>query len=176
MNLKSTFGVTVIELLITLTIVSILCATLPIATSMIAQHRLNNSQSDLRLLIAKARNEALTLSTRVTVCALSDDNHCNAKWTGGISAFTDTNGNRTLDPEDNLLNLIDMPSKVITAWQGMKPNNSIHFSSTGGTFVSNGTFTLCHPGLDESRQLIINRQGRTRSARLAQPCPVKAAF
>jgi type IV fimbrial biogenesis protein FimT len=176
MNLKSTFGVTVIELLITITIVSILCASLPVATGMIAQHRLNSSQSDLHLLIAKARNEALTLSTRVTVCALSDDNRCKAKWTGGISAFTDTNGNRVLDPEDNLLNLIDMPSKVITAWQGMKPTNSIHFSSTGGTFVSNGTFTLCHPGLEESRQLIINRQGRTRSARKAQACPAKAAF
>lgn len=176
MNLKSTFGLTVIELLITLTIVSILCVNLSIATSMIAVHRLNSSQSDLRLLIAKARNEALTLSTRVTVCALSDDNHCKAKWTGEISAFTDANGNRRLDPEDNLLNLIDMPSKVITAWKGMKPNNSIHFSSTGGTFVSNGTFTLCHLGLDESHQLIINRQGRTRSARVAQPCPAKAAF
>lgn len=176
MNLKSTFGVTLIELLITLTIFSILCATLPIATSMIAQQRLNSSQSDLSLLIAKARNEALTLSTRVTVCALSADNRCNVKWTGGISAFTDTNGNRTLDPEDNLLNLIDMPRKVITAWQGMKPNNSIHFSSAGGTFVSNGTLTLCHPGLKESLQLVINRQGRTRSARLTQPCPAKSAF
>lgn len=176
MNLRSTFGVTVIELLITLTIVSILCVSLPITTGIIAQHRLNSGQSDLRLLIARARNEALTQSTRVTVCALSDDNHCKAKWTGGISAFIDKNGNRILDPEENLLNLIEMPNKVITAWQGMKPNNSIHFSSAGGTFISNGTFTLCHPGLDESRQLIINRQGRTRSARLAQPCPAKAAF
>lgn len=176
MNRKSIFGVTLIELLTTLTIIAILCASLPVATNMIAQHRLSRSQSDLRLLIAKARNDALSLRTRVTVCALSENNHCKAKWIGEISAFTDTNGNRALDPEDNLLNLIDLPNKVITAWQGMRPNNSLHFSSTGGTFVSNGTFTQCHPGLDESRQLVINRQGRTRSARLTQPCPNDTAF
>jgi len=176
MNLKSTLGVTIAELLITLTIVSILCTTLPVAAGMIAQHRLNNSQNDLRLLILKARNDALTFSTRITVCTLSADNRCDSKWAGGISAFTDINGNRSLDPEDNLLNLIDMPSKIIMAWRGMKPNDSIHFSSTGGTFASNGTFTLCHPGLDESLQLIINRQGRTRSVRMTQPCNVKNAF
>ncbi len=171
MNRKHSNGISLLELLTALSISAILSAAATPIIGLVAKYRLSTSQSDLHLLVVKARQDALTLRTRITLCALSDDNRCQSNWQGSISEFTDANGNRTLDAQEQLLSRIDIPAQVHTRWRGMKPNNSIHFNSAGSTFVSNGTFTQCHPGLTESLKLIINRQGRTRSARQVQACP-----
>jgi type IV fimbrial biogenesis protein FimT len=170
MNYKTAQGMSLIELLITLTVLAALCAAVTPSTNLLAKHQLSAGQSDLHLLIVKARQDALTLSTRITLCALTADNHCSQNWQGTISEFTDANGNRALDAQEQLLSSIDIHPKILTRWQGMRPKNSIHFSSTGSTFVSNGTFTQCHPALTESLKLIINRQGRTRATHQTQTC------
>ena len=171
MNRKQSKGISLLELLTSLSISAILCAGAIPLTNLVAKYRLSTSHSDLHLLIVKARQDALALRTRITLCVLSNDNRCQKNWQGSISAFTDANGNRMLDPQEQLLSRIDPHTEIHTRWRGMKPNNSIHFNSNGSTFVSNGTFTQCHPGLTESLKLIINRQGRSRSAQQTQACP-----
>lgn len=176
MNRKQSQGISLLELLTALSISATLCAAATPIIGIVAKYRLSTSQSDLHLLIVKARQDALTLRARITLCPLSDDNSCQNNWQGSISEFTDANGNRALDAQDQLLSRIDIPEKIHTRWRGMRPNNSIHFNSAGSTFVSNGTFTQCHPGLTESLKLIINRQGRTRSARQTEDCPPPTTF
>jgi type IV fimbrial biogenesis protein FimT len=176
MNCKTAQGISLIELLTTLAVISSLCAAATPITLLLAKYQLNASQSDLHLLIVKARQDALTLRTRITLCALTADNHCSHNWQGKISEFSDANGNRALDAQEQVLNSIEIPPQILTSWQGMLPKNSIHFSSTGGTFVSNGTFTQCHLGLTENLQLIISRQGRTRSTHQIRPCTQPTTF
>lgn len=176
MNRKQSQGISLLELLTALSISATLCAAASPIIGIVAKHRLSTSQSDLHLLVVKTRQDALTLRTRITLCPLSEDNRCQNNWQGNISEFTDANGNRALDAQDQLLSRIDIPQKIQTRWRGMRPNNSIHFNSAGSTFVGNGTFTQCHPGLTESLKLIINRQGRTRSARQTMDCPPPPTF
>jgi type IV fimbrial biogenesis protein FimT len=137
---------------------------------MLSKQRLFSSQSDLQLLINRARQDALSLHARVTLCSLADNGRCQQTWAGTISEFVDNNGNRTLDPGEHELARVQIHPSVKVRWKGMKPTNSIHFSSTGSTFVSNGTFSLCHPHHHETLKLIINKQGRPRSERLQQSC------
>lgn len=170
MNLKITYGLSLIELLTVLAITSM--ATLG-ATHIHEVHnkqRLDNSQSSLSLLIRRARHDALILQTRITLCALSEVGACKPDWSGPLSVFTDHNGNRKLDSNELEISRIDLHPNVLVSWKGMKPNNSIHFSPGGVTFVSNGTFTLCHPRHHEAVKLIINKQGRPKSERISQTC------
>lgn len=172
MNRKYANGLTMIELLITLAIsFSLLGIVIPSTSSLLRKQRLQSSGSELYLLVTRARNDALTLQRRITLCPLNEQHACHDSWTGTLTVFTDPNGNRTLDPQETALSRIEVPSTVQLRWKGMKPANSMHFSPTGMTLVSNGTFTLCSKSIPEAIKLIINRQGRVRTERLSQACP-----
>lgn len=170
MNPKNAHGLSLLEMLYTLAIVSILSMGATHTQAMLNKQRLYDSQSDLHLLIRRARHDALISRTRITLCALSETGTCKADWTGSISAFTDPNGNRQLDLNEFEFSKVSFHPNIIVAWKGMKPTNSIHFSPIGVTFVSNGTFTLCLPQHQETVKLVINKQGRARSERIPQPC------
>ncbi len=170
MNQKKIKGLTLIELLVAIAIFSIASLSVPSVSKMLVKQRLLSHQSELHMLINRARSDALTSNTRTTVCQLSHNNHCQQQWAGTLSVFTDGNGNRSLDPQETELYRIEIHPTVLIRWQGMKPTNSVHFSPTGITFVSNGTFTLCSQNNDEALKLIINRQGRVRTERSLQSC------
>jgi type IV fimbrial biogenesis protein FimT len=170
MNLKTAHGLSIIEMLYTLAIISILSMGAAHTQAMLSKQRLYDSQSNLHLLIRRARHDALISRTRITVCALSVTGTCKQDWSGSISAFTDHNGNRQLDTNEVELSKLDFHPNLILDWKGMKPTNSIHFSPIGVTFVSNGTFTLCSPHHKETVKLVINKQGRTRSELTSQAC------
>lgn len=165
-------GFTLIELLIVLCIISIFGLSMSPISSFLAKQRLISSQSELRLLVNRARAEALALRQRVTLCPLTPDGRCTAAWSGTLSVFPDSNGNRRQDSGEDLLYRLQLDPAVNLQWHGMRPANSLHFSAQGVTFVSNGTFSLCSLGHDEIFRLIVNRQGRTRTDRIKQPCSV----
>lgn len=166
-------GFTLIELLITVAIISILGLSLPSLSSLLVKQRLASSQSELRLLVNRARAEALGLRQRITLCPLEPDGSCSANWAGTLSVFTDANGNRHQDPGETLAYEMQLDPSLILEWRGMKPANSLHFSAQGVTFVSNGTFSLCSQSHNETFRLIVNRQGRTRTDRIKQDCAGK---
>ena len=170
MNYRTVGGLTLVELLISLTLVSLLCFALPSITNMLNKQHLFSGESDLHLLINRARQDAISLRVRITLCSLGSDEHCQQQWGSTISEFVDNNGNRALDSDESEIARIQLHPSIQVNWRGMKPTNSIHFSSLGGTFVSNGTFSLCHPHHHETLKLIINKQGRLRSERLQQSC------
>lgn len=170
MNYRTAGGLTLVELLICLTVLTALCLSLPTLSNMLGKQRLFSSNSDLHLLVNRARQDAISLRARITLCSLANDGSCQQRWTGTISEFVDNNGNRALDPGESEIARIQLPPAVQVQWRGMKPTNSIHFSSLGSTFVSNGTFSLCHPRHHETLKLIIDKQGRPRSERLQQGC------
>jgi type IV fimbrial biogenesis protein FimT len=92
---------------------------------------------------------------------------------GVLTSFVDGNGNRELDAGETLLQTLAIPSHVQADWVGAKPMHSLHFSGQGTTYLSNGTFTLCHQeGLIRYGRLVISRQGRVRAERHEQSCPL----
>ena len=163
-------GLTLIELLIVLCILCILGLSMPPISNLLAKQRLVSSQSELRLLVNRARAEALGLGQRITLCPLTPDGRCTTAWSGTLSVFTDSNGNRRQDPSEAVLYQLQLDHTVNLQWRGMRPANSLHFSAQGVTFVSNGTFSLCRLGYDETFRVIVSRQGRTRTDRVKLPC------
>ena len=170
MQRKLLSGVTLVELLATLTIISILGLSLPSFSNLQARQRLASSQSELRQLVNRARAEALALRQRITLCPLAPEGRCAANWAGTLSVFTDANGNRRKDFGETLLYEMQLDPSLRLEWRGMKPTNSLHFSAQGVTFVSNGTFSICSSSHTETFRLIVNRQGRCRTDRIKQDC------
>ncbi len=163
-------GLTLIELMTVICILSILCLSMPPISALITKQRLASSQNELRLLISNARAASLSYGKRITLCPLDQGGSCTSAWTGVLSVFTDGNGNRRQDPGETLLYVMQPNPSITVTWRGMKPANSLHFSAQGVTFVSNGTFSICSKNHDETFRLIVSRQGRTRTDRIKQLC------
>lgn len=165
---------TLVELMIALAILVIAVSlAAPSMTQLYGKHQLDAYQAELMRLIVQARQHALINQRRVTLCALNAQGGCVSLKAGVLTSFVDGNGNRALDAGETLLQTLAIPSHVQADWVGTKPLHSLHFSGQGTTYLSNGTFTLCHQaGLNRYGKLVISRQGRVRAERHEQGCPL----
>jgi len=173
MKTKQHAGYGLLELLIALAILGLLLAVaMPAVSGWRERQRIQALQTGLFQLTSKARYFAMTGQSRVTLCSLTPQGQCQQSWTESVSSFTDGNGNRRLDPGEEILSTLYLPSGFSLYWRGMLPNNSIHFSSQGVTFVSNGTMSIC-PTKSGSRTgtLVISRQGRIKVSQDGALCP-----
>ncbi|TRO15277.1 pilus assembly protein FimT [Ectopseudomonas mendocina] len=159
-------GYSLLNLLTTITIAAVLTGiAVPSTSAWHERQQLRSLKSGLFQMTTQARYLAMTSQSRVTLCALSEQGHCQQSWHGSISSFIDLNGNRRLDPGEEIISTLYLPSSISLHWRGMQPNNSIHFSSQGVTFVSNGTMSLCPTKANtKTGTIVISRQGRVKSS------------
>jgi type IV fimbrial biogenesis protein FimT len=97
LNMDKEPGFTLVELLITIVVVSILLAAgVPAFQSFIKNSRVTSQTNDLISTIQLARSEALKRGTNMVVCASSDQATCTGKdtWADGWIVFSD------FDPDD----------------------------------------------------------------------------
>lgn len=95
-------GFTLVELLITISILAIAMAVaIPNMGIFISKLRVDNEISQLNRLILTARNTAINYEASTTVCPLDNNNNCTNDWTGEISVFIDNDGDGVLDAGDN---------------------------------------------------------------------------
>ncbi len=173
MKTRHSTGYTLFELLTALAVFSILMGiAIPAVSAWQERQQLQSLQAGLFHMTSKARYLAMTSHNRVTLCPLTQQGLCQQSWSGSISSFTDINGNRRLDAGEDILGTLYLPDSISLYWRGMMPNNSIHFSSQGVTFVSNGTMSLC-PARAGARTgaMVITRQGRIRVSSDDARCP-----
>lgn len=159
-------GYSLLDLLLTLAVLGLLMGmAVPASSVWQERQRMHSLKTGLFHMTNKARYLAMTSQSRVTLCPLSEQGQCQQSWSGSISSFIDGNGNRRLDPGEEIVSTLYLPKSISLHWRGMQPNNSIHFSSQGVTFVSNGTMSLCptRPGAPTGA-IVINRQGRVKTA------------
>lgn len=175
MDFETQRAFTLMELLIGLAIAVIAVGmAAPSMAELYRKHQLSGYQDDLMRLIIQARQHALINGSRVTVCALDAQNRCVSLKSGVLSGFQDSNGNRMLDDGELPLYTLPIPSHMRVNWAGMSPNHSLHFSAQGTTYLSNGTFTLCHRAeLSRHVFLKISRQGRPRVEKQDGHCPLE---
>lgn len=185
--MKKCTGFTLVEIMITLIIVSILLTVgVPSLQSFFQGNNLVAATNELLSAIHVARSEAIKLQTRVTICESSNGTSCtnpaNNDWEDGWIVFVDSNSDLagtgvacSAVGADCLLR----SHGAITANQftvaGLNPGgadiNSITFDARGiprnpaGAWLS-GTFSLCN--LDNSgntigsRAVVLNVSGRVR--------------
>ena len=172
MSMERQQGFTLVELLITIVVVSILLATaVPSFMQAIKNNRVAGQANSFVVSTQMARNEAVKRGASTTICAANTAmNACSSSgtdWSNGWIVFSDLNRDGVLnagtgdclDTEDCLLSTVDGPVKsTLTAG-----NSDIRFLPTGQT--ANGPLTLTLKADDcehqQERSIIITLQGHT---------------
>lgn len=163
-------GFTLLELLITLAIITLLITLgVPSFSAQIHNSKVKTTTLSLQEAIALTRSQAVMANMRTTLKA--EDG-----WENGWEIFRDSNSDGTRDPEEILLIVSreKVDSVLITANRPVK--NYISFigsgesrldgSANGGAFQA-GTLTICPVTRGKGYQLILARGGRVRTQELA---------
>lgn len=160
-------GFTLLELMITISIVAILIAiATPSFTRMVINHSVSSDQDALFSLILTARSEAINRGRRVTVCKSFNLSACDttADWTDGLIVFYDANGDGDIDlPGDTILKVSEQLDKDIAlAFSG---GDFFTFNSLGRLEANAAaTFTFTHSSGDSDygRVISLSTTGRAR--------------
>lgn len=157
-------GLTLIELMIcTALLVIFLSVGIPGTHELIEKYEAKSAVKQLKGTLMSARALALNKRVSVTVCPISNT-QCINNWNDPITAFSDSNNNQILDPDETpyFSTKLDTPAGY---WQKKRINApKVNFSPEGHAFATATTFLYCpystHNHL--AKQLVINFQGRIR--------------
>lgn len=137
------YGVTLLELMIVLIMVSILAALAgPSFTGSINRSQVNGMRDGLASAFQFARSEALKRKGPVTACSSSDQATCSGSWQNGWIIFSDTDGDGALDGGEQILQ-VEYGENGINAYASAA--NAVTFSSIGRAVSGAGTYGFCHP-------------------------------
>jgi len=166
-------GFTLLDLLITLTVMSILVGiAIPSFSSQIKHSRVETATLGLVEAMELARTQAVSANIRTTMRKTD-------KWEDGWAVFVDNDNDGQLDPDEHLLQRheklvgvkisANTPIKTFVSYVGSGESRNAN-GTNNGAFQA-GTFTICPTTKGEGYQLIIARGGRVRSSKIsAQEC------
>jgi type IV fimbrial biogenesis protein FimT len=156
------FGFTLVELIVTLTIVGILSALAgPAITTLMANQRISSQANDLLADLTFARSEAVRRSSGfvtasgattsgVTICKTADPNaatpSCNATtgtaWTAGRIVFIDANADGDRDAGDQILRIRQELEGGPSSGNMLLGDGDANGTANKITFVSTGATTM----------------------------------
>lgn len=156
-------GYTLIELLVTLSIIAILAAiAIPSFNGTMDRGKqsaaLNGLLSELHL----ARSEAIKRSRQTVICPSSNGYSCGAAntWNTGWILFVDDNRDNSRDTDEELLRISERLDAGLTIKSSGNLTEYIRYRSNGMA-IETGELTLCDPrGNDAAQAIIINSTGR----------------
>jgi type IV fimbrial biogenesis protein FimT len=160
-------GVTLIELVFTVAIFAIVCATaLPAFGNLMANNRSRNAHNALVAALNLARSTAAMRQVEVGVCPSTDGAYCadSIWWQGGWIVFADSNRDGKRDPDENLIQVAQRQAAIaIASSVGRK---HIGFRPDGSATGSNLTLTICdRRGSQGANTVVVNNAGRIRTGR-----------
>lgn len=162
-------GITLVELLVTLTVVSLLAgAGLPRLFEWLQKWRAEANVSEFLALIQTARTTAIVQNVNVTLCP-GDQSGCRGRntWHEGSTAFIDYNGNRRRDGRDTAIASLPAIRQMRIYWRAFRNRGYLRFTGTGLTDWQNGHFLFCPQPVDNrlARMVVLNYAGRTYRTR-----------
>ncbi len=156
-------GFTLLDLLVTLAIVSILTAVAaPPMGDLVESIRSKAVRKQLQSLMGQARSHALFESQVVTICHLDEDGSCLDDLLFPLSIFTDPDRNASMGAGETLLHTlhIGLPEDFELLWNR---NNYLRYWPSGGTGALTGSLSYCHQFDDRHEfRIVLARTGRTR--------------
>jgi type IV fimbrial biogenesis protein FimT len=166
-------GFSLIEMMIALVVLGVLLmVSAPAFRELIQNNRMLTHVYEMRAALNNSRSEALAQRKGVTFCRSNDGEACGGNWNEGYIAFTDSDGDGTVDdPNDPdgdqifIAKLIDADSLDITYSNG----NMVQFNSRGYAIgpggSTSGTFTICdYRGAEDASGVIVTAGGIVRAA------------
>ena len=161
-------GMTLLELLLAIALLSILlAATVPSLTGIIEQRRGGEAIRLLREAIELTRTAAIDSGGLATLCRSRTGASCGGRWEEGMIVFVDGDGDRAPDTADALVRVFRFPSPSGSVrWRSFGNRQYLQMTPMGFTRDQNGNFTWCPENGDVrlARQLIVNAAGRMREA------------
>ncbi len=172
--MKKCTGVSLIELMITISIAAILLAAgTPSFMSMLKKNRLEAQTRDFVSSLNTARSEAVLQNARATMCHSSDGTSCSGEWEDGWIVFID---------DGATVGSVDITEEVILVNDGfdhagytLRGNNNVSnrvsFGAQGYSLGFNGQLIFCYDedqdgtgdfDDENGRVAIISTSGRIR--------------
>ncbi len=158
-------GLTLIELIATLAVVSILLAhTAPALHNIQANNRLWTHTHHFGQMLVFARSEAIKRNNKVIVCNADNSNQCLKKkhWDNFWLVFEDRNNNGQWNSDEPLLKRLPFGRSTRLNIHSSR-KSVIAFHGHGRSPGSNATFTFCDSrGAQHARSVILSNSGRYR--------------
>lgn len=173
-HLKKNSGFTLIEMIVTVTIVAIFASfAVPSFSELIKNNRIPTTANEFISSLVLARSEALKRSRDVSLCASNNQTTCNGgtDYSDGWIVYADCDGNDALTagPVDCNDDSVLDEEEIIKVHNGFE-KIFINSGSNNITFLFSGrianatTFNLGHESDSATvKQVVINRVGRIRS-------------
>lgn len=165
-------GVTLIELLVTLSIASILLTVaVPGFRVFIQDSRLTAQINNFSSAMMLAKSEALKRSSSTTVCPSANSTTCTggSVWSSGWLVFSDPNRNGVVDVGEEIIQV----NAALTGGNTLSGGRTrITFDANGFSLGLNDSISLCDSrGAASSKRLVISNQGRVRTETGTGACP-----
>jgi len=158
-----TRGLTLIELVITLSIAAILLAiAAPSFSAIIQNNRMVTQVNELVAGLNLARSEAIKRGDNVTVCGSNDGSSCGGNWLDGWIVFSDLDNDGNVDAGETIVRVYSPSNNAAVL---SFPRTHITYSSEGYTVGFDGRFLLCDDRGDPNRRgLVTFNNGRVQLA------------
>lgn len=161
-------GFTLIELMVAIALLGLLLSmAVPALEQFTSNARQTSTINDFVASLHMARSTAVTINARVTVCASSNQQTCEAvPWDAGWIVFSDQNNNQLVDGTDAIVSAspgtegLGISSGEFGLALQYRPNGRVVNAGANGM---SGEFTVCDSRGDEhAKVLIIDLSGRPR--------------
>lgn len=163
-------GFSLYEMLVVLTIVSILGSASASLGGVLRNERLSTGANDLMAALNLARSHAVMRLANVVVCPSRAGHQCDEPdsrytwWQNGYLVFVDFDGDRRRD--DNEPVLLNGSAKTGITLRSSRYRTRVVYRPDGMTTGSNLTLTFCPVGpAADVRSVIISNTGRARVSR-----------
>jgi len=161
-------GFTLIEMMVGIGLAALLLSmAVPALDLFVSNARQTGAINDFVSSMHIARSAAVTTNSRVTVCASSSGNNCEAvSWDQGWIVFSDLDSDQSLDVNESIITQsagidgISIQSGEFGQFVMYRPNGRVMNASITG---NSGQFTVCDSrGSDRAKVLIVDLSGRPR--------------
>ncbi|MGB0360323.1 MAG: GspH/FimT family pseudopilin [Endozoicomonas sp.] len=163
---KKQYGVSLVELLVSLTMAAILISVaVPSMKFFIVETRITTTADEVYGSVMLARSEAIKRQKTVSLCSTLDHVTCdetNSGWHYGWLIFTDESEDGLLNGRDQLISRVsDLTHLISITWNR---GFNLRFNSRGQTSQA-GTFKVCDQESSEqdSKAIVISMTGRLRT-------------
>ncbi|MBT1064983.1 GspH/FimT family pseudopilin [Bowmanella sp. Y26] len=160
-SLYSQQGLTLLELMITLSIVGILLTLVaPNVRDILIRNNVTSQVNEISGIVQFARSNAIDEQNTAIICPTPDFSNCSTNWDQAKMVFNDLDGNGNRSEDEELLAATGLPPKSLTI---TGPGITVRFNGNG-TVSTPATIKICHQDGEAkfARALFISLQGRVR--------------
>lgn len=165
--MKRNQGVTLIELLVTISIAVILMTVaVPGFQTLMTSNRLSSITTEFMGTINLARSEAIKRGLPAVICHSSNGSTCGGSWSDGWIIFVDADADGVKDAGETLVRVYGPMASGYTANAADAGGTAVTQVSyaRNGTTANTGTFVFCKDSDESTAQAIVVTLARPRIA------------